>query len=87
MTYLNIGFRTLFFLLIELLSCILIGWVFKVGTEESQVFLLLGTIFCLVLIEFGILTLHFLLDQAIVPGLDVVIGASGNLRAEILESL
>ena len=73
--------------MVELLCGLLVGRVLKIRPEQTQVFLLLGSIKPLKLIEFCILLLDLLLDDACESDPDVMVGALGHLDAQVLESL
>ena len=74
-------------MLVELLGGLLIGGIFQVGSEKSEVLLFFGGIFLLGLVKFRVLTLNLLVNDASEPDSDVVVGAAWYLLAEILESL
>ena len=78
-TYLNVGLRSLLLLLIQLLGGLFVGWVLKVGSEKSQMFLLLVGIFFLLDVKLLIFLLDLLFDEARIPNPDIVVGASGYL--------
>ena len=80
-TYLNIGLGSLLLLLVKLLGGLFIGWVLKVGSEKSQMLLLLVGIFFLLDVKLLIFLLDLLFDEARIPNSDIVVGASGYLLA------
>ncbi len=87
MTYINLGLRARKFLLVQLLCSFFIGRIFKVWSEKPEMILFLGCIVLLSDIEFGILCSDFLLDETSVSDSDVMVGASRDLLAQILQSL
>ena len=86
-TYLDISLRSLLLLLIQLLGGLFVGWVLKVGSEKSQMFLLLVGIFFLLDVKLLIFLLDLLFDEARIPNPDIVVGASGYLLTQVLETL
>ena len=86
-TYLNIGLRSLLLLLVQLLGCLCVRWVFKVGSEKSQMLLLLVCIFFLLDVKLLVLLLDLFFDQARVPNPDIVVGTARDLLAQVLKAL
>ena len=86
-TYFDVGVGALELLLVELLGGLLVGGVLKVGSEESEMLLLLRSVLSLGRVKLGIFLLNSLLDQTGVADADVVIGAARDLLAKILQPL
>ena len=86
-TYLNVGVGAFQLLLIKLLSCLLIGRVLKIRSEESKVLLLLCSVLRLGRVKLCIFLLHSLLNQTSVANSYVVVSTARNLLAKFLESL
>ena len=86
-TYIDVGGRSRFFLLVKLLCSLFICWVLQIGSEKSEMLLFLGRILLFMLVKFGILTFHFLVNDTSISNSDVVVGAARNLLAHILQTL
>ena len=86
-TYLNVGVGARQLLLIKLLSCLLIGRVLKIRSEESKVLLLLCSVLRLGRVKLCIFLLHSLLNQTSVANSDVVVSTARDLLTEILQPL
>ena len=80
-TYLNIGLGSLLLLLVKLLGGLFVGWVLKVGSEKSQMLLLLVFIFYFLDVKLLILLLDLFFDQARVPNPDIVVSTAWDLLA------
>ena len=83
-TYLNVRFRSLLLLLIQLLSSLLVCWILQVWSEKSQVLFLLSSVFLLLIVKLDVFFLHFLFDKACETHTNVVIGTTWNLLTKVL---
>ena len=86
-TYLNVGVGARQLLLIKLLSCLLIGRVLKIRSEESKMLLLLCSVLCLGRVKFCIFLLNSLLNQTGVANSDIMVSTARDLLTEILQPL